>query len=84
VIRDPKDIFVSSYFFLQNMIPLPSVAVWAKLFQSDDFNTWGSWAINTAGYWSPRLRTIFLRIHEEYRSQVRGLERHFPCIERLE
>lgn len=35
---------------------LPSVAAWAKLFQSDDFNTWGSWAINTAGYWSQRHR----------------------------
>lgn len=56
MIRDPKDIFVSSYFFLQNMIPLPSVAAWAKLFQSDDFNTWGSWAISTAGYWKQRHR----------------------------
>jgi hypothetical protein len=56
VIRDPKDVFVSSYFFLQNMIPVPSVEAWVRLFQSDDFNTWGSWALNTAGYWALRDR----------------------------
>jgi hypothetical protein len=54
VIRDPKDVFVSDYFFCQNMLPMPSVDTWLRLFLSDDFHMFGSWAINTAGYWAQK------------------------------
>ena len=56
VIRDPKDVFVSNYFFCSNMLPMPSVDAWFRLFLSDDFYMFGSWAINTAGYWAQRNR----------------------------
>jgi len=57
VIRDPKDIFVSSYFFLKDGVlgrAMPSVDLWSKLFMSDGFAIGGSWAKNTAGYWAQR------------------------------
>jgi hypothetical protein len=59
VIRDPKDIFVSSYFFLKDSLlgpAMPSVDTWYKLFMSGGFPIGGSWAVNTAGYWAQRHR----------------------------
>ena len=59
VIRDPKDIFVSSYFFLKDGVlgvAMPSVDTWYRLFMSDGFTIGGSWAANTAGYWAQRHR----------------------------
>ncbi len=59
VIRDPKDVFVSSYFFFLKNGPVSmdvSVETWFRLFLSDDFPMWGSWGANTAGYWAQRHR----------------------------
>ncbi len=59
VIRDPKDIFVSSYFFLRDGVlgpAMPSVDTWYKLFLSEQFMIGGSWAASTAGYWAQRHR----------------------------
>jgi len=59
VIRDPKDIFVSSYFFVRDGVmgpAMPSVDTWFNLFLSDKFVIGGSWAYNTAGYWAQRHR----------------------------
>ena len=56
VIRDPKDVFVSSYFFFGNQFPLPSVDTWYKLFCAGDFMMFGSWAKSAAGYWAQRNR----------------------------
>lgn len=60
VIRDPKDVFVSGYFFfLKNAFGgavTPSVETWLDLFLSDFFLINGSWVATTAGYWAQRHR----------------------------
>src|SRR5262249_23680281 len=62
VIRDPKDVFVSGYhFFVRNSIgTVLSSDSFLKLFLSEDFPMWGSWAANTASYWSHRNRSNVL------------------------
>jgi hypothetical protein len=60
VIRDPKDVFVSSYFFFGNGFPVPSVETWFKLFCSSDFHIGGSWAESAAGYSAQRYRSNVL------------------------
>jgi len=59
VIRDPKDIFVSNYFFIRDSVfgpAMPSVDTWFNLYLTDRFMLGGSWAVNTAGYWAERRR----------------------------
>lgn len=59
VIRDPKEIFVSSYFFVRDSLmgrAMPNVDTWFNLFLSERFVLGGSWAVNTAGYWAERHR----------------------------
>ncbi|MGW8369529.1 MAG: sulfotransferase domain-containing protein [Gammaproteobacteria bacterium] len=60
VIRDPKEVFVSSYFFAGSMAgPLmPASEVWFDLFVSGRFplDFGASWAEHTAGYWALRHR----------------------------
>ena len=58
VIRDPKDVFVSSYHFFVKDGPLSftnmSVAAFLETFLSDNFFMGGSWAAVTAAYWAQR------------------------------
>lgn len=73
VIRDPKDIFVSGYFFIRDGLmgaAMPSVDTWYKLFLSDGL---GSWPVNTAGYWAQRERANVLIV--SFRSMKRDLKR---------
>jgi hypothetical protein len=75
VIRDPKDIFVSSYFFLKGGVlgpAMPSVDTWYDLFMSDGFPIGGSWAANTAGYWAQRSRRNVLIV--SFKSMKRDLK----------
>jgi hypothetical protein len=65
VVRDPKDVFVSSYFFSSGMLgggPMIPVREWYDLFLSDAFQ-YGSWAEHVASYWPWRTRpnVLFLR-----------------------
>ncbi len=74
VIRDPKDVFVSSYFFFvkhgQMGLAL-SVETWLKLFLSERFPMWGSWAKSTASYWAQRHRPNVLVV--SFKSMKRDL-----------
>jgi hypothetical protein len=59
VIRDPKDAFVSSYFFIRDGLygsAMPTVETWYRLFLSKNFMMGGSWASNCASYWAQRHR----------------------------
>jgi hypothetical protein len=73
VIRDPKDVFVSSYFFFRDAIlgpAMPSVATWYKLFLAGR-TIGGSWAANAAGYWAERRRKNVLVV--SFQSMTRDL-----------
>jgi hypothetical protein len=56
VIRDPKEVFVSSYHFVYSVAAplMPAPAEWFELFLTDGFpmNFGSSWAEHTAGYWA--------------------------------
>ena len=74
VIRDPKDIFVSSYFFIKDGVfgpAMPSVDVWFRSYLSDTFLLGGSWAVNAAGYWAERHRLNMLVV--PFKSMTRDL-----------
>jgi len=63
VIRDPKDVFVSNYFFMRDGVcgaAMPTPETWYRLFLERDFVLGGSWAVNTAGYWAQRHRSNVL------------------------
>jgi hypothetical protein len=62
VTRDPKDVFVSSYYFVRSLLlgpAMPRVANWLQFFLSPQF-TGGSWAEHLASYWSARQRSNML------------------------
>ena len=75
VIRDPKDVFVSAYFFIKDsgMGPaMPTVETMYRLFLADKFFLGGSWPMNAAGYWAQRHRPNVLVV--SYASMKRDLE----------
>jgi hypothetical protein len=76
VIRDPKDVFVSNYHFIQGGVygpAMPRVDTWLELFLSPDFPLGGSWAVNTAGYWAERHRpNVLIASFKQMKSDLRG------------
>lgn len=73
VIRDPKDVFVSNYFFVKALggSAIPSLETWYGMFVSESFLVGGSWAVNAAGYWEQRHRPNVLVL--SFRSMKRDL-----------
>jgi len=68
VVRDPKEVTVSAYYFLRDVMlgPLmPTVSSWLDLFLSPEFPL-GSWAQSAASYWAVRDRpnVLFLSYRE--------------------
>jgi hypothetical protein len=58
VLRDPKDVLVSSYRFVQSIAlgpMMPPVSAWLDWFLSDGF-PWGSWPAHVASWWAERER----------------------------
>ena len=76
VIRDPKDIFVSSYHFVRDGVygpAMPTVDTWLELFLSENFPIGGSWAKNTAGYRAERHRpNVMIASFKEMKRDLRG------------
>lgn len=73
VIRDPKDVFVSTYFFAKGIFGpiVPSLETMYRLFLSGNSPLGGSWAVNAAGYWAQRHRPNVLVV--SFKSMKRDL-----------
>jgi hypothetical protein len=75
VVRDPKDVFVSSYHFTRSMVGaslMPSVAAWLDAFLSPDTPI-GSWAEHLASYWRVRDRAnVLFLTYETMRADLAG------------
>jgi hypothetical protein len=73
VVRDPKDVFVSSYHFIRSIMlgPLmPSVQRWLDLYLSADTFV-GSWAEHLAGGWQRRhLDNVLFLTFEEMKADL--------------
>jgi hypothetical protein len=78
VVRDPKEVFVSSYFFSGGMLPKSTMIAaedWLSLFLSDRF-PYGSWAAHIAGYWPWRARAnVLLLTYGEMKADLAGTVR---------
>ena len=77
VIRDPKDVFVSSYHFFVKDGPLSftnmSVAAFLETFLSDQFFMGGSWGSTTAAYWAQRDKpNVLICSFKEMRRDLTG------------
>jgi hypothetical protein len=75
VIRDPKDTFVSAYFFLRDSglgSAMPPVDTMHRMFVADKFMLGESWPANAAGYWAERHRPNVLIV--SFKSMKRDLE----------
>jgi hypothetical protein len=80
VIRDPKDVFVSSYHFFVKNGPLAytnlSPTNWLEIYLSDQFFMVGSWAAATAGYWAQRNKpNVLICSFKDMRRDLEGTVR---------
>jgi hypothetical protein len=75
VVRDPKDVFVSSYHFVRAVglgRTMPSVADWLDVYLSPD-TALGSWAAHLQSYWSVRDRpNVLFLTYEQMRVDLPG------------
>ena len=85
VIRDPKDVFVSSYHFFVKDGPFSftnlSVASWLEIFLSDRFVMGGSWGVATAAYWAQRDKpNVLICSFKEMRRDLEGSVRRVAAF----
>jgi Sulfotransferase domain len=75
VVRDPKDVFVSSYHFLRAVglgRAMPPVRRWLDVYLSPD-TALGSWAAHLQSYWSARERpNVLFLTYEQMRADLPG------------
>ena len=75
VVRDPKDVFVSSYHFIRDGMlgpAMPSVAGWLDAYLSPDTSS-GSWAEHLQSYWRVRNRpNVLFLTYEQMRADLAG------------
>ena len=80
VIRDPKDVFVSSYFFFikNGFMKFTGLSPesWFEIFLSNGVGPWTSWPVNTASYWAARERPNVLIVpFKSMKQDLRGTVR---------
>ncbi|GAB4204439.1 MAG: hypothetical protein OHK0022_29600 [Roseiflexaceae bacterium] len=75
VLRDPKEVLVSSYHFSSKLLPLKRtlpVAEWVELFITGPFQ-YGSWAEHVASFWAWRDRpNVLLLTYGEMKADLPG------------
>ncbi len=75
VLRDPKDVFVSSYHFVRAVAlgpMMPPVSAWLDHFLSPGF-AWGSWAAHVQDWWSRReLDNVLVLTFDEMKDDLPG------------
>ncbi|RLT43887.1 MAG: sulfotransferase domain-containing protein, partial [Chloroflexi bacterium] len=75
VVRDPADVFVSSYYFAGTVLPggiTYSVDEFLQTYLGDHF-FFGSWAAHLAGYWAWRERAnVLLLFYNELKKEPAG------------
>lgn len=80
VLRDPKDVVVSSFYFANSYMPgIDSIGIeaWADAFMYDRV-PYGSWPEHTAGFWAWRSRpNVLIVSFEEMKADLR------PVIDKL-
>jgi len=68
VVRDPKSVLVSGYYFSKSLMfgpMMPSIEHWADFFISPRF-VFGEWPAHVAGYWALRKRpNVLFMTYEE-------------------
>jgi hypothetical protein len=78
ILRDPKDVLVSSYFFVRDVAlgPLmPSVETWYETFLSDAFFL-GSWTDNLYHYWKMHHQpNVMVITFEQMKADLMGIVR---------
>jgi Sulfotransferase domain len=83
VVRDPKDVFVSSYHFIRlSMLGtlMPTPARWLDLFLSDDAPFW-PWAQHVDGYWRMRERpNVLFMTYEEMKADLELAVRKIAAV----
>ncbi len=81
VVRDPKEVCVSSYFFMDGIIGQQvSVDRWHAMFLSDSF-IHGSWVEHLAGYWPWRTRpNVLLLSYGEMKEDLEGSVRRIAQL----
>ena len=77
VLRDPKDAFVSSYFFARAVAlgpMMPSIKTWLQTYLTTDAFFMGSWAENTHSFWQVREReNVLLVTFEQMKADQRAI-----------
>lgn len=83
VVRDPKDVFVSSYHFVRDGmlgVLMPPKHKWLGTFLSPDAIS-GSWAEHLAGWWGLRQRdNVLFLTYEEMKRDLPGSVRRIATL----